>query len=126
MKLNRFFFSGFGGSRLAASRTAEAEKAPELLVAETSESPWCEAARSASPRTPMTRPWWGSALNLAADDDHPLICRNPPARFKLPRIEPRPRTWWSSAHMRQFLEATLDHRPQAIGGSRCCAGCAAS
>ncbi len=55
-----------------------------------------------------------AALNVAANDDHRLIDRNPAARFKLPRAERKPRTWWSSDQVRRFLEATRDDRLVAL------------
>jgi integrase len=55
-----------------------------------------------------------AALNVAASDDHRLIDRNPAARFKLPRAERKPRTWWSSAQVHRFLEATQEDRLHAL------------
>jgi integrase len=59
-----------------------------------------------------------TALKVAVSDDHRLIDRNPAARLPLPRVEvevePKPRVWWSSAQVRQFLEATRDDRLHAL------------
>jgi integrase len=55
-----------------------------------------------------------AALNVAPNDDHRLIDRNPAAGLKLPRAERKPRTWWSSAQVRRFPEATHDDRLHAL------------
>jgi integrase len=55
-----------------------------------------------------------TALNVAANDDHRLIDRNPAARFKLPRAQRKSRTWWSTEQVNRFLKATYDDRLHAL------------
>jgi integrase len=55
-----------------------------------------------------------TALNVAANDDHRLIDRNPAARFKLPRAQRTSRTWWSTEQVNRFLKATHDDRLHAL------------
>jgi integrase len=55
-----------------------------------------------------------TALNVAANDDHRLIDRNPASRFKLLRAERKHRTWWSTEQVNRFLKATRDDRLHAL------------